>query len=126
MANEIIKKSIHFNYNNDEDKKILDYIAKQSINFSALMKNILMNYVEDQVFSKSEIKNIVKKEVEDIISSRISELAIEGQIRKVIQEILSQNTEKILRDMPVKNSEEESIEDVVDNIKISVSDLDNF
>jgi len=126
MANEIIKKSIHFNYNNDEDKKILDYIAKQSINFSALMKNILMNYVEDQVFSKSEIKDIVRKEVEDILSNKVSELALEGQIRKIVYESLSQNTE-ILSDMPVKESEEEkSIEDVVDNIKISVSDLDNF
>jgi hypothetical protein len=87
----ICKKGVHFNKGNKEDKIILDYIEKNNINFSALTKQLLMQYISDQIITKSEVEKIARSVTQEMIESTITSEAFQNEIRKVLLETLSEN-----------------------------------
>ncbi|WP_333888132.1 hypothetical protein [Clostridium sp.] len=69
----------------------MDYIEKNNINFSALTKQLLMQYISDQIITKSEVEKIARSVTQEMIESTITSEAFQNEIRKVLLETLSEN-----------------------------------
>lgn len=80
----ISKKAAHFNIKNETDKKILDYIEENNINFSALSKKLLLKHMNEEMITKEDVEKVVMEKLE----SALFGAALENQIRTVLMNLL--------------------------------------
>ena len=80
----IIKKGVHFNLNNDEDRIIIDYLKLNNINFSALTKQLMMQYIHEQILTTTQVERIAREVTNEIIESKLTDEGLQNQIRKVL------------------------------------------
>lgn len=80
------KKGVHFNIANVEDKIIIDYLLANNTNFSALAKQLMLQFINEQVLTVSKVQKIARKEIDDIFNEKIIDEAFQNQIRKIVIE----------------------------------------
>lgn len=85
----ILKKGVHFNTINEEDKLMMDFIEKNNINFSSLAKQLLLQYINEQILTKHAVEDISRKVAEDVIESKLVSDAFENKIRTILIESMA-------------------------------------
>lgn len=112
---KIYKKGVHFNEINIEDRIILDYLVENNINFSALTKQLMMQFINEKVVSITQVKKISRKEIDSAFKDKIVDEAFQNQIRKIVIETLgslnitsSSEVTKVTHEKEITNNKNEN------------------
>ena len=102
----VYKKAAHFNIKNENDRKLLNYIEENNINFSALSKKLLFKHFNEEMITKESVEKVVTEKLE----STLFGAALENQIRTVLMNLLqSEGDFAIELKKPAKTKKPENI-----------------